>query len=420
MTIDDQSGWPRVIAHVDGDAFFASVEQAVNPRLKNKPIATGAERGIVVAMSYEAKALGVVRGMPVHQLKKTCPACIFVPSQYNNYELFSRKMMQILRNMSPLVEKYSIDEAFCDLTGLCALYHMTYEQIAHTIQLRIWNEVNISVSIGLSITKSLSKICSAFQKPNGITVVNKKNRNAFLQTLPIHSIWGIGQKSAALLKSYGIYGVSDFCDRPELWVRSKLGKVGVDIWRELHGHVSYPMNAAPVKPSMSISRGRTFERPSSNKYFVWGHALRNLEVACVKARKLRARIGSVELKLKTQSFISYREKKKLSVATSFTNELIPMFKTLFESIYQPRTLYRATTIYLYDLKRGDAQLDLFDDSQHRCNNELLFKAIDTLTRRYGTHLISFADSAVIGSGKKENHSRAFIYPCSNDLLSCIY
>src|SRR3990170_6086875 len=123
------SSWPRAILHLDADAFFASCEQAMHPELKGKPVITGRERGIVAAASYEAKARGVKRGMRLSEVKKVCPDAVLLPSDYETYSLFSLRMFEILRRFSPMVEEYSIDEAFVDLTGLRRLYHAPYEEI---------------------------------------------------------------------------------------------------------------------------------------------------------------------------------------------------------------------------------------------------------------------------------------------------
>ena len=121
--------WPETILHIDGDAFFASVTQAVNPQLKNKPVVTGKERGIATAISYEAKKYGVHRGMRYGEIKKVCPNCIFIDSDYELYALFSHRMFEIIRQFSFVVEEYSIDEGFVDLKGLRKPLNMSYEEI---------------------------------------------------------------------------------------------------------------------------------------------------------------------------------------------------------------------------------------------------------------------------------------------------
>src|SRR3989338_2571902 len=140
------SSWPRAILHVDVDAFFTSCEQAIHPELKGKPLITGKERGIVAAMSYEAKAKGVVRGMRIFEAKKACPRLIALPSDYETYSLFSVRMFDIFRRFSPDVEEYSIDEAFVDLTGLRRVHRCGYVEIAGRIKKAVMTELDIPVS----------------------------------------------------------------------------------------------------------------------------------------------------------------------------------------------------------------------------------------------------------------------------------
>lgn len=160
---------PKAIIHVDCDAFFASVEQAMNPELRGKPVITGKERGIASAMSYEAKRLGVTRGMRLFEIKKICPDAIILPSDYETYSLFSKRFYGILRRFTPDVEEYSIDEAFAELSGLRRVYRTSYEEIAIKIKKTVESELGITVSVGLSLTKSLAKICSKENKPSGFT-----------------------------------------------------------------------------------------------------------------------------------------------------------------------------------------------------------------------------------------------------------
>ncbi|MEN9979035.1 MAG: DNA polymerase IV, partial [candidate division WOR-3 bacterium] len=160
--------WQNAILHVDADAFFAACEQATNPHLAGKPLIVGRERGIVTAASYEAKVLGIKRGMRIRDVKHLYPAVIVLNSDYEKYSLFSIRMMDILRRFSPAVEEYSIDEAFVDITGLRRAYHCSYEELGFRIQETIRTELGISVSIGISLTKVLAKIASQHRKPGGL------------------------------------------------------------------------------------------------------------------------------------------------------------------------------------------------------------------------------------------------------------
>ncbi|MEN6622545.1 MAG: DNA polymerase IV, partial [Smithella sp.] len=172
--------WPRAIAHIDGDAFFTSCEEAIHPELRGKPLITGGERGIVACASYSAKKIGVKRGVPLHEAKIMCPDLIILPSDYETYSLFSRRMFNIMRRFTPDVEEYSIDEAFTDITGMRRALHSSYEEIALRMKKEIERELGITVSVGLSITKVLAKIASKHQKPAGMTIIKGRDIAQYL------------------------------------------------------------------------------------------------------------------------------------------------------------------------------------------------------------------------------------------------
>ena len=159
--------FPHAIVHFDGDAFFASVEQAVHPEWKGRPLVTGQERGIIACASYEAKALGIQRGVALHEARRMCPTLLVVPSDYETYSLYSKRMFDIARRYTPLVEEHSIDEGFADLTGLRRVFHCSYEEIARRFQAAVRAELDIGVSVGLSLSKSLAKLCSKFCRSTG-------------------------------------------------------------------------------------------------------------------------------------------------------------------------------------------------------------------------------------------------------------
>src|ERR1700690_2031812 len=150
--------YPRAIVHVDGDSFFASCEIAKAPRLKGKPVITGKERGIVSAMTYDVKARGVTRGMILSEAAKLAPDAIILPSDYETYSIFSERVYEIVRRYSPMVEEYSIDECFADLTGMRRIHHMPYPEIASSIKRDLERDLGMTFSMGLSATKVLPKI----------------------------------------------------------------------------------------------------------------------------------------------------------------------------------------------------------------------------------------------------------------------
>ena len=271
--------FPRAILHIDGDAFFASVEQAMAPALKGKPIVTGKERGIISCASYEAKARGVARGMPLFDAKRKCPELIILPSDYETYSLYSKRMFHIMRRFTPVVEEYSIDEAFADLTGLRRIYRTSYEEIARTIQGTIHDELGITVSVGLSLSKGLAKLCSKFRKPAGFTAVEGRHIHLLLQRTALEKVWGFGPNTVGLLGKLGLKTAYDFVIRPERWAERLLGKVGRELWNELRGRAVYTVRTGDPAPQASIIKSKTFTPPSRERAFVYAKLVRNLEAA---------------------------------------------------------------------------------------------------------------------------------------------
>src|SRR5215217_7145108 len=191
------SSYPQAILHIDGDAFFASCEQAGNPKLKGKPVVTGKERGIAASMSYEAKARGVTRGMRLADIRKVCPEAVILPSDYETYSLLSKRFFAIVRRYTPDVEEYSIDECFCDLTGLRRPLRMSYLKIAERIKREFDAELGFTFSVGLAPNKVVAKIASKWQKPSGLTAIPGRELHRFLAKLPVEKVWGIGPNSTA-------------------------------------------------------------------------------------------------------------------------------------------------------------------------------------------------------------------------------
>jgi DNA polymerase-4/DNA polymerase V len=194
----------RVILHMDGDAFFAAVEVAKNPGLKGLPVVTGSERGIASAFSYEAKALGITRAMPIQKIKKEFPQVIVLEGDYVSYSKYSRAMFAIVRRYADEVEEYSIDECFAELTGLDKPLKMSYLEIAERIKKEVNEELGLSVTIGLAPTKVLAKVASKWVKPNGLTVITQATAKEFLLNYPIEKIWGIGPRTAESLQRKGV------------------------------------------------------------------------------------------------------------------------------------------------------------------------------------------------------------------------
>jgi DNA polymerase-4/DNA polymerase V len=380
--------WPRAILHVDADAFFASCEQAIHPHLRGRPVITGKERGIVSAASYEAKARGIERGMRLFEAKKVCPEVIMLPSDYETYSLFSLRMFEILRRFSPMVEEYSIDEAFVDLTGLRRLYHAPYEEIGRTLQETLIRELGIPFSVGISLTKVLAKLCSKYKKPRGFTPLPGPEIHTLLSVTPVEKVWGIGPNTGALLQKKGIRTALDFSRQSEPALKRFLSKPYLEIWHELNGRSVYPVTPDPKESYQSISKTRTFTPPSSDREFVWGQLAKNLENACIKARRYHLMAAKLGVILKRQSFHQDGMEARITRPTAYPSELLEATRTLFHHLFTERELYRATGIVLTHLAPSqDLQISLFEDPVKIEKLSKLYGAVDTLSARFGKHTV---------------------------------
>ena len=385
--------WPQAILHLDADAFFASCEQAIHPELRGRPVICGKERGIVAAASYEAKARGVQRGVRLSDVKKLCPDAVILPSDYETYSLFSVRMFEILRRFSPDVEEYSIDEAFVDLTGLRRSFHGSYEMIAEKMQKTIETELGLSVSVGVSLSKVLAKVGSKHRKPHGLTFIPGREIHRYLQDLPVGKIWGIGPNTAAFLQKFGIFTALEFARRDEKFIQQHLSKPYREIWHELNGRSVYPVTTESKSSYQSISKTKTFTPPSQDEEFVFAQLSKNLENACIKARRYQLAAARLMVFLRKQDFTDSGVELKLNRPTAYPVELFGPLREGFRHVYQPRTLYRQTGVVLAGLApEAEVQFTLFDDVTKIEKMAKIYESVDSLSEKYGKHAIKHGAS----------------------------
>lgn len=385
--------WPRAILHLDADAFFASCEQAVHPELRGKPVVTGKERGIVAAASYEAKARGVDRGVSLYDVKKICPEAVILPSDYETYSLFSMRMFGILRRFSPDVEEYSIDEAFVDMTGLRRSFHGPYGLIAKKMQETVERELGITVSIGVSLSKVLAKIGSKHKKPRGLTLIPGRDIHLFLERLPVGKVWGIGPNTSAFLGKLGIATALDFSRKDEAFVQRHLSKPYIEIWHELNGRNVYPVLTESKSAYQSISKTKTFTPPSADGTFIFAQLSKNLENACIKARRHRLAATRLIVFIRTQDFRDTGVEIRLSSPTAYPAELYGPLREGFSRLLRRGVAYRQTGVVLAGLVPEDTiQHSLFDDVAKIEKMARVYGTIDELSAKYGKHTVQHAAS----------------------------
>ena len=396
--------WPRAIAHIDGDAFFTSCEEAIHPELKGKALITGGERGIVACASYPAKKMGIKRGVPLHEARKICPSLIILPSDYETYSLFSRRMFDIMRRFTPDVEEYSIDEAFADITGMRRVLHSSYEEIALKMKKEIERDLGITVSVGLSITKVLAKVASKHLKPAGMTVIKGRDIAQYLCDLPVEKVWGIGPATTNYLAKMGIHYALEFAQLPEKTVLKKFTKPTVEIWQELRGASVYPVTMEEKSSYASISKTKTFAPPTSNAEYLFAHLMRNMESACIKARRYSLAPNKIVVFLKKNDFHTVGSEAKLSRPCAFTLEFSGIIHDLFDSCYCPKDIYRATGVVLLNLETDtNIQYSLFDNPLQAEKIRGLYNVADELGQKFGKHTLHLGSSHLIdklGKGRR--------------------
>ncbi len=398
------------ILHIDGDSFFASVEMSLNPRLRGRAVVTGHERGIATAMSKEAKALGIHRGMPVFQIKKLYPEAIIVKSDYHNYALFAHRMYNIVRRYSDEVEEYSIDECFARVES---------PEVARQIKKELQQELGMTFSVGLGPTKVIAKVASKWNKPDGFTVIDHKDIEHFLRDLPIGKIWGIGPQTAHHLQRLGVKTSLDFIQRSEDWIRGNLGKRELELWHELRGTPTFGVHTDHDDLPGSIQHTRTFVPPTTNKHILFSELSKNVEGACAKARAEGVLARHIHYFLKTQEFRYHRFEIALPEPLQTPSGILNLIKATLDKVHKVGTTYRATGITLSSLiPESAAQNDLFGEVLKKAKHQDMYKTIDKLDRRYGPHTIVLGSSlkALTKKGEKIGFRKRFNIPFMGEVV----
>lgn len=379
-----------VIALVDCDSFFVSCEQSVNSELKGRPVCVMSGRGqCVISRSKEAKKLGIRMGMPYFQIEGQMKKATYINANHELYSKISEKVMTILKNFSPKVEVYSIDEAFVDLTGLERLYKKNYLEIAQMIREEVLKHTDIPVSIGVSSSKSLAKLASDKAKTmgEGVFLIGARKIVPLLQNTNIDEIWGIGKNLSILLRKNGILTAYELVCQDDLWLNKQIGIRGLEMKHELLGEMVSPVSNE-VKLPKSIQKTSALAKFSSDKNYLKNSLNYHIHRACVKLRGINAKCKGVSIFLRTKDFRVFSEKKVLNVSSDFELEISDIVFTLLDKLYNPNILYRSTGVILDTFTMNDeAQMSLFADEKVDEKKEKLSKCFEKLEARFGKDII---------------------------------
>lgn len=317
----------RKIIHVDMDAFFASVEQLDNPELRGKPVAVGGggDRGVVSAASYEARKFGVRSAMSNVLARQKCPEIIFVKGNYQRYKEISLQIRDIFYDYTDLVEPLSLDEAYLDVTEN-KVGNPSASLIAKEIRKRIFDEVGLTASAGISINKFIAKVASDINKPNGQKTINLEEVLSFLEALPIQKFFGIGKVTASKMYSHGIFTGRDLKQKPLEEMVQLFGKSGEHYYNIVRG-----IHRSTVKPNRiqkSLGAERTFRENISSELFLLDKLNAIAEELQDRMQRSKTKGKTVTLKIKYSDFSQQTRSKTIDDFIQEKKDFLPIVREL--------------------------------------------------------------------------------------------
>ena len=382
----------RKILHLDLDAFFCAVEENRDPTLKGKPFAVGGQadrRGVVASCSYAARMHGVHSAMPMGRALRLCPDLIVVSSRHGNYSEVSKQVMALIE-ITPFIERISIDEAFLDVTTLPE----SIEEIAHLLQKRVNTQLQLPISIGGATNKLVAKIANDWGKaqkkgptpPNAITIIPPGEEAAFLAPLPVQSLWGVGPKTAEKLEAIGIHTIGGLASAPAPTLERAFGRFGPDMRRRAQGIDHRPISME--HETKSVSNETTFAKDVRDVTQL-EQTLRWLsESVGRRLRKASLAGTTVQIKLRWSDFTTITRQITLVSPTNLDQEIFDAALDLFKQNWPRGKPVRLIGVGVSNLGPPAHQLGLWED-EHQRQADLL-NAMDELREKYGRDIIQRA------------------------------
>lgn len=355
----------RRIIHIDLDAFFCAVEEQHDPTLRGKPFAVGGrpeQRGVVASCSYAARKYGIRSAMPMARALKLCPHLIVIPGKHRLYGEASRKVMERLRDLTPLVEQISIDEAFLDVTALPE----SSREIAASLQHTILNDLGLPCSLGVASNKLAAKIATDVGKsaarsdrpPNAMTIVPPGEEAGFLAPLPTEALWGVGPKTGAKLAELGIQTIGELAAFPETELARRFGKHGRDLALRARGIDETPIiTSHTVK---SISRESTFARDVDDENVLLASVKDLSESVAYRLKQENKKGATIKLKIRWMDFTTITRQATLDHPTDEAASIAREATTLFHKVWTPGQKVRLIGVGVSGLDHTAQQLRFWE------------------------------------------------------------
>ncbi|MCG3180101.1 MAG: DNA polymerase IV [Phycisphaerae bacterium] len=373
-----------IIFHIDIDAFFASVEQVLDPVLRGRPVIVGGrpgDRSVVASASYEARARGVRTAMPIAQACRICPEGVFLRGTWAHYEQASSRVFAICRDFTPVVEPASVDDGYLDMTGTGRLWGLPLAT-ASRLHARVLAETGLNVSIGIGGNRLIARVATDLAKPNGIAWVWQGYEREFLAPMDIEALPGIGRRTAERLRRSGVHRVSDLALLPRDLLRREFGVAGEQLAGRAAGRDGCEV-AASARQRRSISRETSFERDEPDRGAAAAMLYYLTERAAWSLRSERLACGAVAVKLRYSDYVTSAGSQALVEPSDRDAVLFAAARGLMERLDTRRRALRLVGVCLEKLKpAGLRQLGLFDEPAARRNGGLL-AAQDAIRERFG-------------------------------------
>jgi len=373
------------IAHVDCDAFYASIEKRDNPNYKNNPlIIGGGKRGVVATACYIARTKGVKSAMPMYKALKLCPEAIIIKPNIQKYKKASDKINKLMKEMTPLVEPLSLDEAFLDLSGTTRLHKKIPAVLLAELSKKIIEEVGISVSIGLSYNKFLAKICSDIDKPRGFSIINKEEAPNYLQDKPVELLWGVGKTLKHKLNNDGIKTIGQIKEMKLDEVISKYGAIGSHIFKLSNAEDNRVIK--PFRKVKSISHETTFDKDTNDEVFLKKILWDLCEKVSNRSKNKGLGGNTINIKIKTKDFKLISRSITIDEPTQIAEIIFQAAKLLLLREINTNK-FRLLGVGLSNLKEAEI-CDLYDLINIDSNRDKKIEfAMDSIRNRFGINLI---------------------------------